>query len=138
MTQSTPLTLDAARTMIDRAIARATELGLNVAVAVVDGGGHLVASARMDGASFTTSQIAIGKAWTAAAFRAASGTVAENFAPAPAFASALSVATDGRFTPRQGALPLESGGAIGVSGASSAEDEDIARHASSGAGPSDR
>ena len=35
----------------------------------------------------------------------------------------------GRFMPRQGAVPVGAGGAVGVSGATSAQDEDIAQHA---------
>jgi uncharacterized protein GlcG (DUF336 family) len=46
---------------------------------------------------------------------------------APAFSAAVSAATHGRFTPRQGALPLPGGGAVGASGATSEQDEDIAR-----------
>ncbi len=126
MSNSESLTLSAARAMLDRAVAHAESLGVTVSIAIVDGAGIPVASARMDGASFVSPDIALGKAWTAAAFRAPSGKVAENMASAPAFASGISAATHGRFLPRQGAVPLDIGGAIGVSGASSAEDEEIA------------
>jgi uncharacterized protein GlcG (DUF336 family) len=124
----TDLTLAAARSMIDRAVARAEDLDVRIAVAVVDASGHLVASARMDGASFVTPQIALGKAWTAAAYGIPSGAVAENMAAAPAFAAGLAAAMPGSFMPRQGAVPLGTGGGIGVSGATSAQDEDIAQH----------
>jgi uncharacterized protein GlcG (DUF336 family) len=115
--------------MFDRALARAHELGVRVSIAVVDAGGHPVAAARMDGAAFMTPEIAHGKAWTSAAYRAPSGAVEQNLQEAPSFAAAVAVTMQGRFMPRQGALPLPDGGAVGVSGAASAQDEDIARYA---------
>jgi glc operon protein GlcG len=127
MSDSTALTLSDARAMLDRAIAHADALGVTVSIAIVDGSGVSVASARMDGASFVSPEIALGKAWTAAAFKVPSGKVAENMASAPAFASGVSAATHGRFMPRQGAIALDGGGAIGASGATSAQDEEIAR-----------
>jgi uncharacterized protein GlcG (DUF336 family) len=98
-----------------------------VSVAVVDASGNLMALQRMDGAGFLSPEIAWGKAWTAAAFRAPSGTVAENLAPAGGFVAGIASATHGRFMPRQGAVPIPSGGAIGASGATSAQDEEIAQ-----------
>jgi uncharacterized protein GlcG (DUF336 family) len=80
----------------------------------------------MDGAPFVSPEIAWGKAWTSAAFRAPSGAVAENLASASAFTTAVSVGTHGRFTPRQGAVPLPDGGAIGVSGGTAPQDEAVA------------
>jgi glc operon protein GlcG len=127
MTDPASLTLSSARAMLDRAIAHADALGVTVSIAIVDAGGTPVATARMDGASFVSPEIALGKAWTAAAFRAPSGKVAENMASAPAFAAGVSAATHGRFLPRQGAVALDGGGAIGASGATSAQDEEIAR-----------
>ena len=84
---------------------------------------------RMDGAGFATAEIAWGKAWTAAAWGLASGALAERIGADPSFAAAVSVATAGRFTPRQGALPLPEGGAVGASGGSSQQDEDVVRAA---------
>jgi uncharacterized protein GlcG (DUF336 family) len=116
-----------ARSMIDAAISHAQQLGVTVSVAVVDRSGNLVALQRMDGAMFISPEIGWGKAWTSAAFRAPSGAVAENLSPAPGFVSGIASATHGRFMPRQGAIPLPDGGAIGASGASSGQDEEIAR-----------
>jgi uncharacterized protein GlcG (DUF336 family) len=125
----TTLTLDNARSMLDRALARAQELDVAVSIAVVDAGGHVNASARMDGAGFQTPDIARGKAWTSAAFRAPSGAIEANMQAAPAFAGAVATTMRGDFMPRQGALPVPGGGALGVSGATSAQDEDIAQYA---------
>jgi glc operon protein GlcG len=121
--------LERALAIVERGKAVAAELGVPMTIAVVDAGGHLVALERMDGASYVTAEIAWGKAWTAAAWGAPSATLAERIGGDPAFSAAISVATGGRFTPRQGALPLPEGGAVGVSGGSSQQDEDVARKA---------
>ncbi|MDE3193504.1 MAG: heme-binding protein [Chloroflexota bacterium] len=120
-------TLDEARAIIERGRAKAKEIGVPMAIAVVDAGGHLVALERMDGAPFTAPEIAWGKAYTAAAWKAPSGALAERIGKDPAFSAAVSAATGGRFTPRQGALPLAGGGAVGASGGASQQDEDVAR-----------
>lgn len=119
--------LDEARAIIERARDKAKEIGVPMALAVVDAGGHLVALERMDGAPFTAPEIAWGKAYTAAAWKAPSAVLADRIGKDPAFSAAVSAATGGRFTPRQGALPLPAGGAVGASGGSSQQDEDVAR-----------
>jgi uncharacterized protein GlcG (DUF336 family) len=121
------LMLARAQEIIASARGHAEKLGVVVSVAVVDSGGHLVALERMDGAGFATPEIAWGKAWTAAAFASSSSEVADRFNSAPAFSASVAAATHGRFTPRQGALPLEGGGAVGASGATSDQDEEIVR-----------
>ena len=57
-----------ARRMLDAALSAAEPTGRRFAIAVVDGGGHLNAFARMDGAPLMAIQIAIDKAYTAAGF----------------------------------------------------------------------
>ncbi|HET8607906.1 MAG TPA: heme-binding protein [Gaiellaceae bacterium] len=114
-----------ARQILARARAKAEEIGVPMAIAVVDAGGHLVALERMDGAPFAAPEIAWGKAWTAAAWGKPSSALADSIGVAPGFSAAISAATGGRFTPRQGALPLPDGGAVGASGGSSQEDEDV-------------
>jgi uncharacterized protein GlcG (DUF336 family) len=117
---------ETARRVIDAATAHAETLSIAVSVAVVDPAGHLVALGRMDGAPFISTEVAWGKAWTSAAFRAPSGALAENLSSAHGFTTAVSVATQGRFTPRQGGIPLDGGGAVGVSGGTPAQDEEVA------------
>lgn len=56
-----------ARKLIDAGIVEAERLGHTLSFAVVDTAGHLVASARMDGAPFVTVEIARGKAFASAA-----------------------------------------------------------------------
>src|SRR6185437_10555164 len=62
------ITLEDARRVIAGAEKRADEIGQPENIAVVDGGGNLVAHARMDGAWIGSVDISINKAWTARAF----------------------------------------------------------------------
>jgi uncharacterized protein GlcG (DUF336 family) len=51
--------------MVDKAVAKARELGVSENVAILDDGGNLKAFSRMDGASIPTIEIAQNKAYTA-------------------------------------------------------------------------
>jgi uncharacterized protein GlcG (DUF336 family) len=107
--------------------------GLALAFAVVDAGGHLVALHRMDGAPWIAPEVAIGKAWTAAAYGAPSAAQGEKMRDLHAFSAAISAATGGRFTPQIGGLPIMDGesvvGAMGASGGTGQQDEDAVRAA---------
>jgi glc operon protein GlcG len=121
------LTLQAARQVIATAAGEARRLGApGGVIAVVDDGGNLVALERLDGTFAAGANISIGKARTAALFKK----------PTKVFEDII---RNGRtamvalpdFTPLQGGVPLVVGedviGAIGVSGAASAQqDEEIA------------
>lgn len=61
-------TLTAAQRVITSAIEQAEEMGVDVCIAVTDGGGHLLAMARMDRAPLMCIQIAQDKAHSVAAF----------------------------------------------------------------------
>jgi glc operon protein GlcG len=130
---SPELTLDLARRLIDAAEAQARTQELRLSFAIVDAGGHVVAIARMDGADWITPEVALGKAWTAAAFRAPSDAQGQKAKDLVAFAGAISAATHGRYTPQIGGLPIEIGGAqagaMGASGATGQEDEGVVRAA---------
>jgi uncharacterized protein GlcG (DUF336 family) len=127
------LTLGLARRLIDAAEEEARRQELQLSFAVVDAGGHVVAIARMDGADWITPEVALGKAWTAAAFRAPSDAQGQKAKDLVAFAGAISAATHGRYTPQIGGLPiLVDGspiGAMGASGATGQEDEAVVRAA---------
>jgi uncharacterized protein GlcG (DUF336 family) len=127
------LTLDLARRLIDAAEEEARRQDLKLSFAVVDAGGHVVAVARMDDADWITPEIALGKAWTAAAFRAPSDAQGQKAKDLVAFAGAISAATHGRYTPQIGGLPVEIDGApaggMGASGATGQEDEAVVRSA---------
>src|SRR3954468_15581375 len=117
----TTLTLDFARRCLEAAEEEASARDLKLSFAVVDAGGHLVAAARMDGADWITPEVAFGKAWTAAAFKAPSAAQGEKAQKLVAFAGAISSATAGRYTPQIGGLPFEvdgqAAGGIGPAGA---------------------
>ncbi|HET7120850.1 MAG TPA: heme-binding protein [Solirubrobacterales bacterium] len=119
------IVLDAALAVVSAARARAAELGLSVAIAVVDRAGAPVATARMDGASLMAPELAAAKAWTAAAFLAPSEDLTETTKPEGehwGFANTLA----GRLCLLPGGVPILDGeepiGAVGVSGGPVAED----------------
>jgi glc operon protein GlcG len=127
------LTLDQARELIAAGEEDARSRDLRLSFAVVDAGGHIVAIGRMDDADWITPEVALGKAWTAAAFRAPSDAQGQKAKDLVAFAGSISAATRGRYTPQIGGLPLvvdgEPAGAMGASGATGQEDEDVVRAA---------
>ena len=127
------LTIDLARRLIEAGETEARNQGLKLSFAVVDAAGHVVAIARMDGADWITPEVALGKAWTAAAYRAPSAAQGDKAKDLVAFAGSISAATHGRYTPQIGGLPIEidggPAGAMGASGASGQEDEAVVRAA---------
>ncbi len=127
------ITLERALALIAAGEEEARGQQLALSFAVVDAGGHLVALHRMDGAAWTTPDIALGKAWTAAAYRAPSAATGEKMRDLPVFSASISVMTHGRFTPQIGGLPITDGdeviGAMGASGGTGQQDEDVVRAA---------
>ena len=69
MKQVLKLTLEDAKKMMDSAINKAIEIGVDMDIAIVDDGGHLMLFTRMDNARITSINISIDKAFTAAAAR---------------------------------------------------------------------
>jgi len=120
------LTLEAARQVAAAAAAEAQRRHARVVIAVVDDGGYPVYLERGNGAQVASSQVAIDKAHTAAIYRRPSKVFEEQVSHGRVSALALNGAV-----PLQGGLPLVAGdavvGAIGVSGETPQEDEDIAR-----------
>jgi len=97
----------------------------------LDGGGHLVADEREDGCAPLRFPVAQGKAFAALGNGVSSGVVGSRNAERPAFLSSVAAAAGGHFIPvAGGVLVLDENqyviGAVGVSGASSAEDERVA------------
>jgi uncharacterized protein GlcG (DUF336 family) len=134
--------LERALALISAGERAAADAGLALAFAVVDAGGHLVALHRMDGAPWIAPEVAVGKAWTAAAYGAPSAAQGEKMADLHAFSAAISAATGGRFTPQIGALPILDGdevvGAVGASGGTGQQDEDAVRAALGAVNPAAR
>lgn len=125
------LTLEGAKKVISATVAEAKRVNApGSSIAVVDEGGNLLALERLDQTFAASANIAIGKARTSALFKK----------PTRVFEDVIkggrtSMVTLGgdlqNFTPLQGGVPLEWEGkivgAIGVSGAASAQqDEDLA------------
>ena len=121
------LTLEGANTVIAAAMAEAKKLNAPGAViAVVDDGGNLMVLERIDGTFAAGANISIGKARTAALFKK----------PTKFFEDVIkngrtSMVALQDFTPLQGGVPIaidgEIVGAVGVSGAASAQqDEELA------------
>ena len=125
----TILTLDAATTIIDVALAagRKAKLGA-LTVVVLDPGGHLVALKREDGSSILRPEIAMGKAWGALGMGMSSRAIQDNLGARPVFLGALATASGGRMIPVPGGVLVkdERGaiiGAVGVTGDTSDADE---------------
>src|SRR6202034_1198000 len=59
------ISFELAQKMVDKAVAKARELGVSENVAILDDGGNLEASTRMDGAPIPTIEMAQNKAYTA-------------------------------------------------------------------------
>jgi glc operon protein GlcG len=119
------LTLEDANRAIAAAKIEAAKNQWPVAIAVVDDSGFLLHLERLDGASVATPEVATLKARTAAVSRAPTKTTEDMVKDRPAILS-----LPGR-VPVQGGLPIfhqgECVGAIGVSGAKSHQDEQVAQ-----------
>ena len=80
-----PLSLIEASEVIEKAHARAAQLGIKVTVAVVDEGGLLIALSRMDGAAPISPQLAEAKAVGAAMLLRDGGALAQLAQDRPGF-----------------------------------------------------
>ena len=121
------ITLSLAARMTDAAVARAAELDAVVSAAVVDAGGHLVHFQRMDRAEIAGPTLAVDKAYTAVAHRAATAELAALAVPGGALAG-LHANGGGRYVVFGGGLPCWSAdggvvvGGVGVSGGTTEQD----------------
>jgi glc operon protein GlcG len=122
------ISLENAKKAAAPAMAEAARNTWTVAVAIVDPGGNLVYYEKMDNTQVGSAHIAIDKARSAALFKR----------PTKAFQDALAAGGDSlRLLRLEGVVPVEGGipllvdgkivGAIGVSGATSAQDAQCAR-----------
>jgi glc operon protein GlcG len=120
------LTLDVAKKVAAAAEAEAKKRGARVVIVVVDDGGHVILLERLDDTQVASVEVGIGKARTAAIFRRPSKVFEDQVKNGRVAALALPGAT-----PLQGGIPLVVDGkvigAIGVSGETPQEDEDIAK-----------
>jgi uncharacterized protein GlcG (DUF336 family) len=123
-----PISLESAKKVAAPALAEAAKNNWTIAVAIVDPSGNLVYYEKMDNTQLASAHVAVEKARTAATFKR----------PTKAFQDAL--ATGGEnlriltlpgIVAAEGGIPLVSDGkivgAIGVSGMSSAQDNQCAK-----------
>jgi glc operon protein GlcG len=119
------LSLAAAKKIAAAAEAEAKAKNARVVIAVVDDGGNLLVLQRLDDTQVASVEVGIGKARTAAIFRRPSREFEEQVKNGRVAALALPGAT-----PLQGGVPIAYEGkvigAIGVSGETPAQDEEIA------------
>jgi uncharacterized protein GlcG (DUF336 family) len=124
--------LDTALLLCATALARAREDAALVSVAVVDGGGNLVAFVRADGAEIAGPTLAVDKAYTAVAHRVSTSELAQLSAPGGEL-QGLASAGGGRYICFGGGVPLWSNnrvvGAVGVSGGTVTQDVACAKAA---------
>jgi uncharacterized protein GlcG (DUF336 family)/mannose-6-phosphate isomerase-like protein (cupin superfamily) len=120
------LTLDGARKVAAAAEGAAKKRGVGVVIAVVDDGGHLLVLERLDNTQVASVEVGIGKARTAAIFRRPT----REFEDGIAKGRTASLVIPGA-TPLQGGIPIildgKVIGAVGVSGDTPAQDEEIAK-----------
>ena len=120
------LTLRAAKAIAEAAEAEAQRRGVTVVIAVVDDGGHLLVLHRLDDTQVASVEVGIAKARTAAIFRRPSKVFEDQVKNGRVAALGLPGAA-----PLQGGIPIVHRGkvigAIGVSGNTPQEDEDIAK-----------
>lgn len=119
------ITLAQARQLANAAAQEAKRLNLNVAIAIVDTGGHLVYYEKADDTQTASADVSIAKARSANNFRRSTKVFEDAVANGRTAVLGLPGAV-----PIEGGLPIISNrkviGAIGISGASSEEDGVIA------------
>jgi len=126
-----PIDLAHAQALIERAIAAAKARGFRMAVAVVEPSGELVAFARMDDTQYGSIYVAQRKAETAARYRGATAAMEQR-----TLGGRTVTLANADQLPIAGGIPIVAGGriigAVGVSGAAAAEDDEIAQAALKG------
>jgi uncharacterized protein GlcG (DUF336 family) len=132
--------LQRAEQLLDRAQATAESLGVAMALAVVDAGGHPVAMRRMDGATTIAGDTVIPKARTAVHFGRATADVVDAAKRNPEVYSSFLEASESRLVLSMGGIPIVDAdgvivGAIAASGGTGAEDVAVSTAAIDGHQP---
>jgi uncharacterized protein GlcG (DUF336 family) len=123
------ITLEEAQRILAAAEQKAREMGQPMNIAVMDAGRNLVAFHRMDGAWVASTDIAIDKAFTSAGRGLTTRKIGEMAQPGqPLFG--INTTNGGRIVIFAGGIPLERDGevvgAVGVSGGTVDQDEEVA------------
>ena len=126
------LTLAEADRAVDAALVHGRERNFApLTVAVLDAGGHVLVLKRSDGSGILRPDIAVGKAWGALGMGFGGRELQRRADQMPAFFTALASMSGGRMVPVPGGVLIrrEDGhlvGAIGITGDTSANDEECA------------
>lgn len=125
----TKMNLDLAKEIIEGAEEEARKIGVSMVISVVDEGGNLIATHRMDDAWLASIDIAQNKAWTSVALKMPTANLADATVPA-AELYGLNTTNNGRLVVFGGGIPLviddKVVGAIGVSGSTVPNDVQVA------------
>ncbi len=131
------INLEDARRVIAAGERESKNQGQPMNIAVVDGGGNLVAFVRMDGAWLGSINIAMNKAWTSRAFDIETKTLSTVTQPGGDFYG-IHASNDGKVMIFAGGVPLKRNGAVvgavGVSGGSGKQDQAVAEAAAKALG----
>jgi uncharacterized protein GlcG (DUF336 family) len=118
--------LDQALGLLAQTRAEGEKRSLALAMCVVDAGGHVIASERMDGAALGAMRLAVGKAYTAILWGAPSGAFTESTQPGGDDWGWNT--TDERVVVYAGGIPLFADaqlvGGLGASGGTAEQDEE--------------
>lgn len=121
-----PISLQAAQNLIERGVELASARGFRLAFAVVEPSGELVAFGRMDDTQYGSLHVAQRKAATSARYRQATSVIESR-----TLAGRTVTLANEDSLPIAGGVPIvvegKIVGALGVSGAASSEDDEIAR-----------
>ena len=127
-----PIPLMTGIEMVQAAHAKAVELGIHVTAAIVDDKAQILALAKMDEAPALSMDLAISKAYTAAAYQLPTHELLGAIRQQRGFFSVV-VGSQGRIIALGGGMPILQGvnivGAVGVSGGTPEQDQQCCRAA---------
>jgi uncharacterized protein GlcG (DUF336 family) len=123
------LTLEEAKHMAEVGEHKARQMGIRIAISIVDDGGHLLVLNRMERTRIASVEISKNKAWTSISMQQPTANLKQSAQPGgPAFG--INTTHEGRLVILAGGIPLKIGdhfvGGVGVSGGSADQDIEIA------------
>ena len=126
------LKLESVKKIIEGAEKEAADIGVQMVISVVDAGGNLIATHRMDDAWIASLDVAQNKAWTSVALKMPTSNLEEAASPNNELYG-LNTTNQGRIVVFGCGIPLEKDGkvvgAVGVSGGAVAQDVQVAEAA---------
>ncbi|MBB6448262.1 uncharacterized protein GlcG (DUF336 family) [Geomicrobium halophilum] len=126
------LNLNAAKTLIEAAEHESQNLGVSMVISILDEGGNLIATHRMDDAWLASVDIAQNKAWTSVALKMPTSNLADATVPQGELYG-LNTTNQGKIVVFGGGIPLIKDGkvigAVGVSGSTVSHDVQVAEAA---------